>query len=161
MLTGTRVLIGDEASVYNGFISVFTQVLLKHNFLELVIPSIWKGELITGVCPIIQEMHKEWVLLHPRPVKLFYVARTFKSGRESTKFGVTILGSTLTSPYLTDMSIDLMLECFDRYGNDYVLKEYEDSFQVEFSGAIVGSGRKYADRISWYIDIERLMLIDI
>src|SRR5258707_7237029 len=118
MVTGIRVLLGEEAAVHSGFIDVLTQVLLKYNYLELVVPSIWKGELISNVCPLLQEMHIEWRLVHPRPIKLFYVARTFKSGREATKFGVAILGEVTET--VEDMSIDLLMECFERYSDDFL-----------------------------------------
>lgn len=158
MLKGTQVLIGEPASEYLGMLGMLQQILLERgDYLELVVPFIWKGELVPNVHLIIQDMHKEWSKSFPDPIKLFYSTRTFK-GIETTKFGVNILGD-ITSE-LEDECIDLLFECMERYGNDFVVKEFDNTFKVIFSGVEVAVGHKYKNKIGWVINIDLLLLVD-
>lgn len=108
MLRGTQVLLGDEASEYKGLIDIFTEVMLKHDYQELVVPSIWEAKtfkdkiqgetleqmwtfqdkkgrevcLIPEVTAICQEMYNEkWKKELPKPIRLFYCTKVFRYER--------------------------------------------------------------------------------
>lgn len=156
MLTGTQVLFGEQASTYNGLIGIFTQVMLKHNYLELVVPSVWKGALISNVCPIIQELHHGW---GKKPIRLFYVARTFQSNRERTIFGASLLGTV--TDILEDDCLDTLMDCINKYTDKYSLKIPSDTvYRIEMSNIEVAVVRKYRDRIGWKICIESLLAME-
>ena len=108
MLRGTQVLLGDEASEYYGLIDTFTQVMLSHDYKELVVPTIWEANtfrkkiqgdtleqmwtfadkkgrdccLIPEVTAIVQELYNDrWSKEMPKPIRLFYCSRVFRYER--------------------------------------------------------------------------------
>lgn len=203
MLKGTQVLLGEPASEYLGMLSVLQSILLRRDYLELVVPSIWDANcfldklqgqtkdqiwtfedkggrdvcLIPEVTGIVQDMYNlQWSKELPKPIKLFYTQRVYRYERpqmgryrEFTQFGIEILGDITEE--LREECIEILLECMDKYGCDYIFKEgvvrglgyyTEDGFEVECPqlGAqkqVAGGGR-YKEGIGWAIGVERLLL---
>lgn len=108
MLKGTRILMGDEAEEFSGFIRDISWAAKNAGFKEIIIPSVWEAEtfqkkisgdtknqmwtfkdqgdrdvcLIPEVTGIIQEQYDAvWSKSMPKPIKLFYVSRCYRYER--------------------------------------------------------------------------------
>lgn len=109
MLRGTRIIMGEEAKIFSQTVDKLRNIAEKHEYQEIIIPSIWEQEtflkkaagspvleqmwnfkdkgnrdvcLIPEVTGIIQELYREsWEKSLPKPIKLFYVSRCYRYDR--------------------------------------------------------------------------------
>jgi histidyl-tRNA synthetase len=108
MLRGTRVMMGEEAGLYNRIVLNFRCTMNSAKYQEVILPNIWeqqtfidkggmeiigqmysfqdKGDrdicLIPEATAIIQQLYNEnWKMEKPKPVKVFYVQRCYRYDR--------------------------------------------------------------------------------
>lgn len=177
MLRGTQVLLGDDAAEYHGLIDVFTETLINHNYLELVVPFIWdaktfqdkiRGEtldqmwtfedkkgrvvcLIPEITAIVQQLYNiSWSKELPKPIRLFYCSKVFRYERPQA--GRLREFTQFGIEILGNITPELEDECIDLL--DECLCKYSDEFVLK-TGIKRGLGYYIEDGFeAWMSDLQ-------